>query len=282
MSMGSVLAVLFIIQMIHGKKYDEMVEPLDEGKYPLSSLYIVGLSWNASKWFMLRGKNKADLKLQASLIYGQRYSEYYAIITWAQMLTFTHLFLAMTLLISSIMYDSVLFMLAAGGFMTIILAMYCRNNMKDTIAKRTEECEGQLAEIVSTMAILVSSGMVLREAWTLVSDSGEGAFYELMKKAKENMRNGYSDADAIFLFGRDSNSPEIKKFTSALLQSMEKGGGELGSFLARQSSELWNAKRQKMLQSGEKASAKLLLPIMLIFFGVIIIVITAAFGGTLF
>ena len=132
------------------------------------------------------------------------------------------------------------------------------------------------------MAILVNSGMVLREAWHMVGQNGSGAFYELMRKASDNMRNSHSDADAIFMFGKASNSPEIKKFTSALLQSMEKGGAELSSFLANQSSELWNTKRQRMLQGGEKAATKLLLPILLIFLGIIIIVMTAAFAGSLF
>ena len=67
-----------------------------------------------------------------------------------------------------------------------------------------------------------------------------------------------------------------------MIQSMEKGGGELTIFLTNQSSELWTYKRQKMLQSGEKAATKLLMPIMLIFFGIIIIILAAAFGGSLF
>ena len=132
------------------------------------------------------------------------------------------------------------------------------------------------------MAILVNSGMVLRNVWSLISEKGEGDFYDLMRKATENMRNGYSDADAIYMFGRATNSVEIKKFTGALLQSLDKGGGELSAFLANQSNELWQTKRQVMLQEGEKASTKLLMPIMLIFVGVILIVIAAAFGGSLF
>ena len=122
----------------------------------------------------------------------------------------------------------------------------------------------------------------MEEAWKTIAYSRDGAFYELMRKATENMNNGYSDADAIFMFSRESNSTEIKKFTSALLQSMEKGGSELGSFLTNQSSEIWNAKRQRMLQEGEKAATKLLLPIVLIFGGIMVIVMTAAFAGALF
>ena len=63
---------------------------------------------------------------------------------------------------------------------------------------------------------------------------------------------------------------------------MEKGGTELAGFLTRQSSELWSSRRQRMLQEGEKAATKLLLPIVLIFIGIIIIVMTAAFAGALF
>ena len=103
-----------------------------------------------------------------------------------------------------------------------------------------------------------------------------------MRKASKKMENGISDADAIFLLGKESNSTEIKKFVSALLQNIEKGGTELAGFLMRQSSELWNTRRQRMLQEGEKAATKLLLPIVLIFVGIIIIVMTAAFAGALF
>lgn len=279
---GSIFAILFLIQIKKGKKYESLVENLDSAVFPLKELYSVGFAWNATKLFQFKGKKAAELRAQASLLYEPQYAEYYANVAWAQAITLIHLFLAVTFLTAGIMYDSAFLMLAVGIFLSVVIAAYCLENMKNTLAKRTEECEAQLAEVVSTMAILVNSGMVLREAWNMVADNGTGAFHELMRKAGEDMKNGYSDADAIFLFGRASNSAEIKKFTIALLQSMEKGGAELSGFLAQQSSELWNAKRQRMLQAGEQGAAKLLLPIVLIFVGVIIIVITAAFAGSLF
>ena len=279
---GFVLAILFLIQMKRGSKFDGMVENLDGNAFPLKELYGVGFAWSYGRLFHLKGATFAKLRSYAVLLYDPQYAEYYANVVWAQTLTLVHLFLAMTFLVAGILYDMVAFLLLVGLFLCILVATYCLENMKNTLSKRTEECETQLPEVVSTMAVLLNSGMVLREAWNIVAKSGKGAFYELMGKASENMKNGYSDADAIFLFGRASNSPEIKKFTSALLQSMEKGGPELPAFFARQSSELWNMKRQHMIQSGEKAATKLLLPIVLIFLGIIIIVMTAAFAGSLF
>jgi len=82
--------------------------------------------------------------------------------------------------------------------------------------------------------------------------------------------------DAIYDFGVMTNSDDVKKFTSALIQSLERGGGDLPKFLTNQSAELWAHRRQYYLQKGEKAASALLMPIALLFMGVIIIVIAAA------
>lgn len=279
---GTVLAILFIIQLNRGKESAYLFENLEKNKYPLSGLYPAGYAWASKGLLRFKGDLATELKIQASLLYEPQYSEYYASITWYQSISLVHFFLTLTFLLAGLMYGSATFILFVGLVISAIAGYFFLTQMKNNLSERTQKCESQLPEIVSTMAILVNSGMVLKDAWTLVAEKSEGEFSDLMKVAVENMKNGYSDADAIFLFGKASNSGEIKKFVSALLQSMEKGGSELSLFLANQSSELWKLKRQNMLQAGEKAATKLLAPIVLIFVGVIIVVITAAFAGMLF
>ena len=279
---GTALALLFIMQMMRGKHYLSWVENLDGNEFPLCELCTVGFAWASTDMFALKGKKAVELKTQATMLYEPLYADYYTAVAWAQALTLGHLFLTATFLLAGVLYEMMALFLFAGIFMTVVIVIYALDNMKNKLSERTLACEAELPEVVSTMAILVNSGMMLREAWAMISENNEGAFYKLMRQATINMQNGLSDADAIFLFGSNSNSTEIKKFTSALLQSMEKGGSELGVFLANQSSELWSKKRQIMLQNGEKAATKLLAPIVLIFVGVIIIVIAAAFGGSLF
>lgn len=279
---GTVLGIAFIYQMNRGEEYSNVVANLDGGEYPLAPLFIVGFVWNTVPIFTFRDKKAADLKTQAVIIHGVKYADYYAMIAWVQMITYLHLFLAITCLAAAFLFSMSKMILLAGVLITVAMAYNALEGMKNTIKERTEECERELPEVVSTLAVLVSSGMMLREAWSVISESKEGVFYDLMKETNDDMKNGYSDIDAIFLFGKKSDSTEVKKFTTALIQSMEKGGAELGVFLAMQSSEMWNAKRQRMLQSGEKAATKLLAPIMLIFVGILIIVLTAAFGGSLF
>ena len=97
-----------------------------------------------------------------------------------------------------------------------------------------------------------------------------------MNESVEKMRNGVSDADAIYEFGAKTNSEAIKKFCSAMIQSIERGGADLTSFLSNQSTELWAFKRQTLLQKGESAASSLLLPVGVMFIGVILIVVAAA------
>ena len=111
--------------------------------------------------------------------------------------------------------------------------------------------------------------MVLRESWRVTAYGKEGTLYTLMKQACEDMENGESDIGAIYKFGVTSDSASIKKFTSAMIQGMQKGNSELADFMVSQTSELWAHKRQMALQQGEVAAGKLIIPL-----GIITVVTT--------
>ena len=157
---GSVLAVLFILQLKKGKDFESLVENLDDNAYPLHELYSVGFAWSHStKLLEMKGKIASNLRTHATLLYEPQYAEYYANVAWAQAITLIHLFLTMTFLIAGVLYDMAGLMLIAGVFLTIVIAVYSLENMKNTISARTEECEAELPEVVSTIAILVNSGI---------------------------------------------------------------------------------------------------------------------------
>lgn len=273
---GSVLVVLFFRKLALGKKYEEWTVPLENTEYPLKELYGVGYSWSEHAPFELKGKRKETLVGQARLLYDGRYAEFYANAVWAQTLTFIHLMLCLGFLTAGIT-DSILFALtgAAGAG---LFGSYFLGHMKELVEERQTACTVELPEVVSTMALLINAGMTLREVWEKISYSKEGTIYTLMQQACSEMQNGVSETDAIYRFGTLSNSPEVKKFVSSLVQGMEKGSSDLANFLNQQSTEMWNLKRELMLQKGEAASAKLLVPTVMIFGGILLIVASAAVG----
>ena len=274
--LASVAVALFVLQMIRGSKYQYMVENLESGEFPLKSLYCTGFAWSEMPALALKGKTREKLVGQAKLLYDARFAEYYASVVWAQFLSFIHLSILLGFLLAGVL-DSGL-MLIVGLVMAVVFGFYFINRMNDLLTTREKECVAELPEIVSTMALLINAGMMMRHAWEQIATSKEGTAYDLMRQACVDMENGMTEVDAIHKFGRMSNSAEIRKFTSALAQSIERGGAELNDFLSRQSVEIWTLKKQTMLQKGEAAASKLLAPTAMLFVAIIIAVFSGALG----
>lgn len=58
---------------------------------------------------------------------------------------------------------------------------------------------------------------------------------------------------------------------------MVKGNAELTKFLREMSDEMWNEKKNMVKRQGETANSKLLVPIMLIFIGILIVIMVPMF-----
>ena len=121
--------------------------------------------------------------------------------------------------------------------------------------------------------------MILREAWEVTANAGEGIFYEEMQTAVAEMKNGVSEMEAIRRFGIRCMMPEIKKFSATVIQGIQKGNSELSSMLQAQSAEVWNLRKQNVRRQGEKAASKLMIPIFMMFFGILIMVIIPIFSN---
>lgn len=274
---GNVLTILFVILLFKGSRYDYMLDSLEGEAFPFKTIYSVGLAWQDFKIGTLKGNIGDNLRKETLLMYSKQYSEFYARIIWAQVLSFGHICLAVSFLLAGMMSGSMMtFFVIIGVVACLLLSYYFYTFTKDKIKTRQSECEREFPNSISKLALLVNSGIILHEAWEMVAYGKDGVLYDLMKDVCIKINNGKSEIDAISEFGILTNSDDIKKFTSALIQSIERGGGDLPQFLENQSSELWARKRQQMLQKGEKAAGALLMPIALMFFGIMLIIISAA------
>lgn len=70
-----------------------------------------------------------------------------------------------------------------------------------------------------------------------------------------------------------------KKFSATVIQGIQKGNSELSSMLQAQSAEVWNLRKQNVRRQGEKAASKLMIPIFMMFFGILIMVIIPIFSN---
>ena len=164
------------------------------------------------------------------------------------------------------------------GFVFAGLAYYYFGTVtKKRILKRSDELLHDFSEVVSKLALLTNAGMILREAWQEVAFAGTSTIYTEMQTTVNEMNNGVSEIDAMFNFGSRCIIPEIKKFTSTIIQGMTKGNSELTAMLQEQSKEVWQLKKQLVRREGEKAASKLLIPICVMFVGILIMIIVPIF-----
>ena len=274
-ALGAVSLVIWMLFFVMGLKYNSMFDVLEEKDYPLKQIY--GLGYAVLELFKYGYKSKGDRKLrqQLEVLYGNKYCEYYLRVVHAQQITMASTVFVLAFALYGLtdgMAGSVIGFVFAG-----LAYYYFGTAAAKKLQKRSDELLHDFSEVVSKLALLTNAGMILREAWQDVAAAGNGVIYTEMQAAVNDMNNGVSEIDAIYGFGTRCIIPEIKKFTSTIIQGMTKGNSELTFMLQEQSKEVWQLKKQLVRREGEKAASKLLIPICIMFVGILIMIIIPIF-----
>lgn len=272
---GLVCLLVWIAFFFMGLKYASLFNALDEKDYPLKEIYFVGYAVTQLFKFQYKSKKDRKLRKEISVLYGDKYADYYIRVIYSQKITFGTLVFVLAFpmygLANTIAAMLVMFMFAWVAY------YYFGTVTEQKILKRSEEMLSDFSNVVSKLALLTNAGMIMREAWEEVAYTGETTLYKEMQIAVDHMNNGMSEIDALFNFGSRCIIPEIKKFTSTITQGIVKGNSELVSMLQQQSKEVWAIKKQNVRRQGEKAASKLMIPILLMFVGILIMIIIPIF-----
>ena len=275
MTLGIVSLIIWLMFFIKGMKYNSMFDVLVEKEYPFKEIY--GLGYAVLETIKYNYKSKGDRKLRQELdvLYGSKYSEYYLRTIHSQQITIAFTLFVLSFILYGLASDVLALIV---GFVFAGLAYYYFGTVtKKRILKRSDELLHDFSEVVSKLALLTNAGMILREAWQEVAFAGTSTIYTEMQTTVNEMNNGVSEIDAMFNFGSRCIIPEIKKFTSTIIQGMTKGNSELTAMLQEQSKEVWQLKKQLVRREGEKAASKLLIPICVMFVGILIMIIVPIF-----
>lgn len=272
---GLIFLVVWMLFFVKGLKHASLFDALEEKDYPLKEVYFVGYAVMEFLKYQYKSKNDRKLRKEISVLYGDKYADYYIRVIYSQKVT-----MGLTCLtLVAPMYG--LANSAAAAFVMLLFAFvayyYFGTVTEKKILKRSEEMLSDFSNVVSKLALLTNAGMIMREAWEEVAYTGETTLYKEMQTTVNEMNNGVSEIDALFNFGTRCIIPEIKKFTSTIVQGIVKGNSELTFMLQEQSKEVWSAKKQNVRRQGEKAASKLLIPILIMFVGILIMILIPIF-----
>lgn len=275
MGIGCVVLGLWLIIIMVSNQYNELFAGMDEHEYPLCQLYSMGYAVMELIHYPYKSKFDRKLRSSLSILYEEKYVEFYLRATYAQSVSLAMLVLVAAFIMYGLTQEMMIFLVFV---MLSGLCMYYYMTLAATkISKRSDELLSDFSEVVSKLALLTNAGMIMREAWNEVAFTCDRTIYTEMQLACADMENGVSEVEAIRRFGVRCILPEIKKFSSTIIQGLEKGNSELTMMLQNQSNEVWNMKQQIIRRKGAQANTKLMIPMFIMFIGILIMIVVPIF-----
>ena len=279
MAIASIMGILWIFLVLrYADSFDRAIERLDGKDYMLKSLLFVGFGFLHMTRFDVKKKLGSKSMEKVVNIYGERMGPYHYQAIRAAQITYL-LTLIPAALVFGVLADNWLFLLlglVAVGIITMNPAL----NLKGKMERRQDAILMDLPNVESKLTLLIGTGMSLREAWKKTAESSDGVLYREMRMTTAEIRqSGLTEEEAYMNFADRCNQRDIKKLASMIVQNLEKGNAELAGFLKDMSSEAWKNKRSLVIKKGNQATAKLLVPTLLIFIGIIAIVVVPIMTG---
>ena len=156
---------LFVFLLFTSSEYDPLVEPLDDKSFPLKFLYGAGFKLLDMINYKYTDKGAIKLRREAVILYGDKYGDYYLRVFYAQRVSLTLGTLVVMLLLSCLSgTENMLTMFGLGLILAFVIYYYFMQQSVTTIKTLSKKYISEFPTIVSTIALLVNAGMVLREA----------------------------------------------------------------------------------------------------------------------
>jgi len=157
-----------------------------------------------------------------------------------------------------------------GTILVLVLVYAMYDELSDLVRKRRNAIIKQFPNVVSKLALLVTSGMIMDRAWKETAYSQETELYQEMRKTSEELDNLVSPESAYSSFINRCNTKESAKLASAIMQNLSKGNAEIGKLLKDMAREAWQERRHTAKRDAEKANSKLMIPTMLLFLAILV------------
>lgn len=210
-------------------------------------------------------------------LYGKKHAENKTKQLLAKMLSYPIIGVAMSLSLGAIVMGvgnttAGVAILGIGTLLVLVLVYALYDEVSDQTNKRRAAIARQFPNVVSKLALLVTSGMIVDRAWKETAYSQDLELYREMQKTSEELDNLVSPEAAYSAFITRCNTKETAKLASAIMQNLSKGNAEIGTLLKEMAREAWLERRHGAKRDSEKAKSKLMIPTMLLFLAILVMI----------
>lgn len=176
-----------------------------------------------------------------------------------------------TALLNDVMVGLAIIVIGTAIVLILVYSIY--DNLSDQVKARRESITRQFPNVVSKLALLATSGMIINQAWDKTAASAEGELYLEMRKTAKELNNLVPPDEAYGAFIDRCNTKETTKLASAIMQNQSKGNTEIALLLRQMSEDAWNERRNMAKRDSENANSKMMIPTMLLFVSVLLMLL---------
>ncbi len=284
---------LFLICYFKSRgQYDEYMEYVDKKEYGLKDFIPLGLflaeSESLEKFLPMQvrtllAQHRNQVYQKVLELRGPKDVEFYSYIHSGYRLATALIVSAGASVVGAIMSAQgdvsnglLLSGIAVGAFAAVPFLV--DSSLKEQIEKRRRSIQMEFPEFINKLTLLVNAGMTISKAWEKIINENkkDHILYEEMRYALMEIKAGKAEAVAYEEFARRCRVKEVTKFVSVIVMNLKRGGSEVVPVLKAQGDECWEMRKNAARQLGEEASTKILIPLMIMFLGIVLIVATPA------
>ena len=167
-----------------------------------------------------------------------------------------------------------------GIVMCMFTILFSNNSLNNKKRKREYVLEFLYPSFVNRVSLLMGSGMNIRNCFiSIITDEEKNILTRELEFTINQIRAGYDEAAAYEELGIRIGLPMYSRLMSHIAQNIRMGTRDLRVIMSDEVKEAMEVRKENAKKKGEKASTKLLFPMIVLMAVVIVIIMFPAFVG---
>ena len=267
-----------IAATVNHSKYEEFTRAVDPDEYMYPDIFSVGFTMMDIMHFDRSSRKARKRVREIAEVKGRLYAEFHYLVLNAAKWSYGITIFALFCIFGALSGKPVTLVL--GVVFAGLMMWYTDERFNDRLEEKRESLLSDFPQMLSKMALLVNSGMTVRNAWGKISEDGSGRpLFAEMKQTVQEMNNGVLELTAYENFAERCGLKQMRRFSATIAQAKKKGNAEISFFIRELADDMWLEKKNLAKRKGAAAASKLVIPTALIFIGILIMIIVPAFSG---
>lgn len=194
-------------------------------------------------------------------------------------IVFHNVVLMFPLVLIGMIVDSGLVFLSLSILFGVSRIKYIK--LKNIVNSRRVEFFKEYPSFLNSLMLYLQAGLTLENALSVYFAADNYGYYlSLIKSSLDKINLGFNRKEAFHEVILGTRERELIKLTNFFIQFYLIGGNG-NSYLIRLAEDAWKLKKETIKQLAEEGSAKMVLPMMIIFIGVSLLVLIPSFFSIL-